>query len=123
MSIYSYTTMVDGEKNLNTPWALYQLNVIVFWTLGVPVVNKFLPNIFLQKLPDFSGTNLFYSVKLPKLDSGKIGHFLKKIFGRKFINYWHPKSPENHHNELVEAPGAVKIFSMLAIDHSANSNS
>ena len=43
---------------------------------------------------------------------------MKKNFGRKFINYWHHKSPENHHIELVEAPGAVKIFSMLAIDHS-----
>ena len=45
-------TMVDGKKNLNTPWALYQLNVMVFWTLGMPVVNKFPPKIFLQKLPE-----------------------------------------------------------------------
>ena len=41
-----------GKKNLNTPWALYQLNVMVFWTLGMPVVNKFSPKNFLQKLPE-----------------------------------------------------------------------
>ena len=49
------------RKKKNTPWALYQLNVMVFWTLGMPVVNKFPPKNFLQKLPDFSGTNRFLS--------------------------------------------------------------
>ena len=44
---------------VNTSWALYQLNVLVFWTLVMPVVHKILIKNFLQKLPDFSGTNHF----------------------------------------------------------------
>ena len=40
---------------------------------------------------------------------------MKKNFGRKFSNYWHPKSSENHHIELVEGPGGVLFF---RIDHS-----
>ena len=103
---------------VNTSWALYQLNVLVFWTLVMPVVHKILIKNFLQKLPDFSGTNrffiVFYSVKLPKLGSGKIGHFLKKNIGRKFINYWHHKSPKNHHIEFVEGPGGVLFFFHVA---------
>ena len=75
------------KQNLNTPWVLYQLSVMVFWTLGMPVVNKFLPNIFLQKLSDFSGTNLFYSVKTTKTRQWKnlaIFEKISKVFEQKF---------------------------------------
>ena len=62
IAIYiAYALWSMAKKNLNTPWALYQLNVMVFWTLGMPVVNKFPPKNFLKKLKIFSNNKLFMS--------------------------------------------------------------
>ena len=116
---YSYLkqvhTMVYGQnkKSLHG-YGLYQLNVMFFWTLVMPVVKYIAQNIFLQKLPDFSVTNrflsVFYSVKMPKLDGGKIRQFLKKNILCNIFYYWHHKSPEKCHIELVESIMAERFL-------------
>ena len=68
----------------------------------MPLIPKITTNIFLQKLPDFSVTNRFYSVKTAKVRQPKIRQFLKKNICGNFMSKGHHVEPENHHSKFVE---------------------
>ena len=55
---------------------------------------------------------------MPKLDGGKIRQFLKKNILCNIFYYWHHKSPEKHHIELIEAIIVERFFFLVSVDHS-----
>ena len=57
---------------------------------------------------------------MPKLDGGKIRQFLKKNILCNIFYYWHHKSPEKHHIELIEAIIVERFFFLVSVDHSDN---
>ena len=102
----------QNQKSLRG-YGLNQLNVMFVWTLVMPVVKFEQHYIFLQKLPDFTVTNRFssgfYSIKMPKLNIGKIRQFLKKNIVLFKFYYWHHK----HYIELIEAITTERFFLKL----------